>query len=136
GLFFIKRSMGRGTIGESSMKDEIFKQAIEDNYRLWNENKIDDLLALFDKMGPEGFTIEYVGQEPVEGKKAIADMWAQYGGKSPAKPQLVLVNGNEGAAYVLNYVQTDKGEMVLPSLETYKVEDGKLTIRYYHNIPE
>jgi len=114
------------------MKDDEFKQAITDNYRLWNEGNIDGLMSLFDKMGPAGFAIEYVGSDPVEGKEAMADMWDQYGGQCPAKPQEVIVNGNEGAAYVLNHLNTDDGVVILPSLETYKIEDGKLSIRYFH----
>jgi hypothetical protein len=108
------------------------EQAIRDNYRLWNEGKRDELDRLFRTLGPDGFTIEYVGSPPQDGGKAMEEMWAQYGGKCSTEPREVIVNGNEGAAYVLNHLQTDGGVVVLPSLETYRVANGRLEIRYFH----
>lgn len=108
------------------------EQAIRDNYRLWNEGKRDELDRLFRAMGPEGFTIEYVGSPAVEGGKAMEDMWAQYGGKCTTEPLEVIANGSEGAAYVANHLQTENGIVTLPSLEIYKIADGRLTIRYFH----
>ncbi len=111
------------------------EQAIRDNYRLWSEGKREELDALFKAMGPNGFSIEYVGSPPVEGNQAMEEMWAEYGGKCTTDPLEVIVNGNEGAAYVANNLQTENGIVVLPSLETYKVEDGHLYIRYFHRTP-
>ncbi|MDH2133349.1 hypothetical protein N5J77_19645 [Sphingobium yanoikuyae] len=108
------------------------EQAIRDNYRLWNEGKRDELDRLFRALGPEGFTIEYVGSPAVDGDAAMAGMWAEYGGKCMTEPLEVIVNGSEGAAYVVNRLQTKDGAVTLPSLETYKVADGRLTIRYFH----
>ncbi|WP_416465666.1 hypothetical protein [Sphingomonas sp. VDB2] len=108
------------------------EQAIRDNYRLWNEGKRDELDRLFRALGPEGFTIEYVGSPAVDGDAAMADMWAEYGGKCTTEPLEVIVNGTEGAAYVANRLQTKDGIVTLPSLETYKAADGRLTIRYFH----
>jgi hypothetical protein len=108
------------------------EQAIRDNYRLWNEGKRDELDRLFRILGPEGFTIEYVGSPAMDGDAAMADMWAEYGGKCTTDPLEVIVNGSEGAAYVANRLQTPDGIVTLPSLETYKVADGRLTIRYFH----
>ncbi|MCB4858869.1 MULTISPECIES: hypothetical protein [Sphingobium] len=108
------------------------EQAIRDNYRLWNEGKRDELDRLFRALGPQGFTIEYVGSPAVDGSTAMAEMWAEYGGKCTTEPLEVIVNGSEGAAYVANRLQTKDGIVTLPSLETYKVADGRLTIRYFH----
>lgn len=108
------------------------EQAIRDNYRLWNEGKRDELDQLFAAMGPSGFTIEYVGQTPMDGPQAMTKMWAQYGGKCTTEPVEVIVNGNEGAAYVANHMQTPDGIVILPSLETYRITDGRLYIRYFH----
>ena len=111
------------------------EQAIRDTYSLWNEGKRDALDRLFGSLGPNGFTIEYVGSPPQEGGRAMEEMWAQFGGKCTTEAREVIVNGNEGAAYVLNHLQTDSGVVVLPSLETYRVADGRLEIRYYHRSP-
>tara|TARA_R110000787_G_scaffold79023_9_gene172788 strand:- start:5819 stop:6190 length:372 start_codon:yes stop_codon:yes gene_type:complete len=108
------------------------EQAIRDNYRLWNEGKREELDRLFAAMGPDGFTIEYVGAPSIDGPTAMADMWTKYGGQCITEPVEVIVNGSEGAAYVANRLQTPDGVVTLPSLETYKVEDGRLTIRYFH----
>lgn len=108
------------------------EQGIRDNYRLWSEGKREELDRLFRALGPKGFSIEYVGSPPVEGAQAMAEMWDEYGGKCTTEALEVIVNGNEGAAYVANHLQTDDGIVTLPSLETYKVEDGRLHIRYFH----
>lgn len=108
------------------------EKAIADNYRLWNEGKRAELDALFAQMGPNGFSIEYVGSEPVEGKAAMAAMWDEYGGKCTTEARELIANGNEAAVYVFNHLQTPDGVVTLPSLEVYKIEDGFLTIRYFH----
>ncbi|WP_336971343.1 hypothetical protein [Sphingobium aromaticiconvertens] len=108
------------------------ERAIRDNYRLWNEGKRDDLDQLFRSLGPKGFTIEYVGAPTVDGAKAMEEMWVKYGGKCTTEPLEVIVNGSEGAAYVANHLKTQDGIVTLPSLEIYKVTDGRLTIRYFH----
>ncbi len=108
------------------------EQAIRDNYRLWNEGKRGELDQLFRSLGPIGFTIEYVGAPAIDGGKAMEEMWAEYGGKCTTEPLEVIVNGSEGAAYVANHLKTQDGIVTIPSLETYKVADGRLTIRYFH----
>jgi len=99
---------------------------------LWNEGKRTELDQLFRSLGPNGFTIEYVGAEPVDGVKAMEDMWAEYGGKCTTEALEVIFNGSEGAAYIANHMQSPDGVLTIPSLETYKITDGRLTIRYFH----
>ena len=108
------------------------EQTIRAQYRLWNEGKREELDALFESWAPAGFTIEYIGAPPIEGRQAMNEMWATYGGHFQTEPIEVIVNGNEGAAYVANRANTEQGSVTMPSLETYKVADGHLTIRYYH----
>lgn len=109
--------------------DEI-AEFLRTQYLLWNDNKIDEMMAYFRRMAPNGFTIEYVGAEPQEGEQAMADMIAQYRGKVRTDLRQLLVNGNEAASYVDNrFLETDTG---LPSIETYRFEDGKMYIRYFH----
>jgi hypothetical protein len=108
------------------------EQAVRDTYRLWNEGRRDELDRLFRALGPEGFTIQYVGSDAVDGAAAMDEMWAQYGGKCSTEALEVIGNGNEAAAYVANHLKTDEGVVTLPSLETYRVENGKLEIRYFH----
>lgn len=64
------------------------EQAIRDNYRLWNEGKREELDRLFRTLGPDGFTIEYVGSPALDGAAAMAEMWAESEGRhrDAAKP--------------------------------------------------
>lgn len=101
-------------------------------YTLWNEADREGVLAAFRALGPEGFTIEYVGSEPLDGKQAIIDMWEQYAGTCTTDVVTLLVNGNEAAALINNNLKLDDGIRTMPSIETYKVTDGVLEVRYFH----
>ena len=113
---------------------EVSKQEIEhflvNQYRLWSEDRIDEMMDLFRRIAPNGFTIQYVGSPEVEGEKAMADMIAQYAGKMRTELVKLLVNGNE-AATVVDNIPTDS-DQVIQSIETYKFEGGKMQVRYFH----
>lgn len=103
---------------------------VREQYLLWNDQKREELMAYFRRMAPNGFIIEYVGKPPQEGEQAMDEMFAQYGGKVRTDLLQLLVNGNEAASYVDNrFLEKDVG---MPSIETYKFEDGKLHVRYFH----
>src|SRR3546814_18011550 len=53
-------------------------EGVRANYRLWNEEKRAELTALFEKLGPNGYSIEYVGSPVQDGAKAMDEMWDQY----------------------------------------------------------
>lgn len=108
------------------------EQGVRDNYRLWNEGQRAALDQLFRQLGPNGFTIQYVGSPAQEGGAAMAQMWEQYGGRCTTEIKELIVNGDEAAAYIHNHLQTENGVVTLPSLETYAVTDGVLRIRYFH----
>lgn len=101
-------------------------------YAQWNAQDRDGVLSAFQALGPEGFTIEYVGSEPLEGTQAIIDMWEQYAGTCTTDVVTLLVNGNEAAALIHNNLKQDDGVVTMPSIETYKVTDGVLEVRYFH----
>jgi hypothetical protein len=61
----------------------------------------------------------------------MEEMWRQCGGLCSTEALQVIANGLEGAAYVANHLRADGGVTILPSIETYKIEDGRLTVRYY-----
>lgn len=113
---------------ELSQQD--IEQFIINQYQLWSENRIDELMNLFRAIAPNGFTIQYVGTPEIEGEKAMADMIANYAGKVRAKLVRLLINGNE-AATVVDNIRNDSGE-VKPSIETYRFENGRMHARYYH----
>lgn len=103
---------------------------LTEQYRLWSENKIDEMMALFSEIAPNGYTIEYVGQGPIDGPKGMADMIAEHAGKIRTDIVHLFVNGNEAAA-VINNVVNETGA-VMPSVDTYRFEDGTLAARYFH----
>lgn len=114
----------------STATPQEIEQFIRDQYRLWSEDRIDEMMVLFRRIAPNGFTIEYVGKPPQEGEQAMAEMIAEHGGKIRADLRQLIVNGNEAAAVVDNVVN-DTGH-VIPSIETYRFEDGKMHARYFH----
>ncbi|MCB2044598.1 MAG: hypothetical protein H6915_00590 [Novosphingobium sp.] len=101
-------------------------------YALWNAADREGVLNAFRALGPQGFTIEYVGSAPLDGKVAVDDMWDQYAGSCTTDVVELLVNGTEAAALIHNKLQTEDGVVTIPSIETYKVADGVLEVRYFH----
>ena len=113
---------------------ELSKQDIEHfittQYQLWSENRVDEMMALFRTIAPNGFTIQYIGSPEIEGEKAMVEMIAAYAGKIRTELVRLLINGNEAAA-VIDNIRNDTGE-VSPSIETYRFESGRMHARYYH----
>ena len=105
-------------------------------YTLWTAKDIDGVLNAFHTLGPKGYTIEYVGNAPLEGEAALRDMWDNYGASCTTEVVQLIVNGNEAAALIDNNIAGEDGITTLPSIETYHVKDGVLTVRYYHHTPE
>jgi limonene-1,2-epoxide hydrolase len=101
-------------------------------YTCWNAVDREGVMGAFRALGPAGFTVEYVGNDPIDGTKAVDDMWSQYAGTCSTDIVELLVNGTEAAALIHNNLQTDDGIVTIPSIETYKVQDGVLEVRYFH----
>jgi hypothetical protein len=113
--------------GDVQMED-----IIRSIYTYWNSGDRDGVLNAFQSLGTSGFTIEYVGNAPLDGTDAVNDMWDQYAGTCTTDVVELLINGNEAAALIHNNLKTDAGVVTLPSIETYKVTDGVLEVRYFH----
>jgi len=114
-----------------------FEDTIRAIYTRWNEKDPEGVMAAFTALGPKGFTVEYVGQPPLDGAAAVEDMWANYGGACSTDVIELLVNGHEAAALISNRIHhADGSETAIPSIETYKVSDGRLEVRYFHRTPE
>ena len=110
--------------------------AIRAIYERWNEGDIEGVHAAFKALGPDGYTVEYVGEAPLDGPAAVTDMWDTYGGACTVDIVHLLVNGAEAAALVHNNVKAQDGVTTLPSIETYRVDNGRLFVRYFHQTPE
>lgn len=105
-------------------------------YSRWNDKDIEGVLAAFRALGPDGFTIEYIGSPPLKGEPAVRDMWEQYGKNCTTDIAQLIVNGDEAAAVIDNNIHAGDGVTTLPSIETYRVTDGVLAVRYYHETPD
>jgi len=108
------------------------EDTIRSIYSCWNENDRQGVLDAFRALGPKGYTIEYVGNAPLDGDAAVQDMWDNYAGTCTVDIVELIVNDNEAAALIHNHVKGENGITTLPSVETYKVDDGSLTVRYFH----
>ena len=105
-------------------------------YSRWNAKDLEGVLAAFRALGPGGFTIEYIGSAPLAGEPAVRDMWEKYGGTCTTDIAQLIVNGDEAAAVIDNNLHANGGVTNLPSIETYRVTDGVLAVRYYHATPQ
>ncbi|MDB5454181.1 MAG: hypothetical protein JWO33_2759 [Caulobacteraceae bacterium] len=109
-----------------------FEGLVRANYALWSAGERDALFAVFEKLGPKGYTVEHVGKPVQDGPTAVQEMWNRFGGRCTAEIVQLFVNGNEAAAYVHNIFPGADGPVIHPSLETYKVANGRLEIRYHY----
>lgn len=101
-------------------------------YTRWNAGDREGVLNAFASLGPNGYSIEYVGHAPVDGEAAVADMWDNYAGTCTTDVVELIVNGDEAAALISNNLTTERGVEAMPSIETYHVRDGALLVRYFH----
>lgn len=104
-------------------------------YSEWNAKNPGGVLAAFEALGPGGFTVEYVGSEPIEGTAAVQEMWETYGPICTIELVHLLVNGNEAAAMVQNIIAGETDQTILPSIETYHAEGDILRVKYFHKDP-
>jgi hypothetical protein len=102
-------------------------------YDLWNEGKRVELIELFRKMAPKGFTIEYVGTPVQDGWKAMDAIWDEHGGHVKIEVLEILVNGNEAAVHALNHHLEKDGHIdTRGSIEIYRFTGGTLHARYFY----
>jgi len=112
------------------------EETIRSIYSCWNEGDHEGMMQAFRTLGPKGFTVEYVGSDPIEGEAAVQQMLDEYGGTCTVEIAELLVNGDEAAAFILNHVHGNDGTITLPSIETYNISKGQLAVRYFHRTPE
>ena len=100
----------------------------------WNEGKWQELKDAFAAVAPNGFTIQYHGQQPTEGRRALETMIKRLAGKVHTVVHNVLVNEGEAVTVVSNeVVGTD---VVSVTVERYLFADGRLEVSYFHDAAE
>ncbi len=114
-------------------QDEI-AQFTRVQYEYWNEGKWPELLDAYAKIAPNGFTIQYHGKDPMEGRLALETMIKRLGTRVRTIVEKVLVNEGESIAVVSNeIVDTD---VASTSVERYLFADGRLECSYFHDTAE
>lgn len=103
-------------------------------YEYWNEGKWPELLDAYTRIAPNGFTIQYHGKEPLEGRLALEAMIRRLGGRVRTIVEKVLVSEGESVSVVSNeIVGTD---VASTSVERHRFADGRLECSYFHDTAE
>jgi hypothetical protein len=74
----------------SEPDEETIGRFVTDQYRLWSEGEVDEMLALFRRIAPNGYTVKYVGQPAQPGEVAMAEMIEAY----PTRSGLIFSNSS------------------------------------------
>jgi len=100
----------------------------------WNGHDRDGFMALYREMATESLDIEYVGQpHRQDGWFVIEEMWDKHNDSFELGVATTIYNGNEAAVHHHNTIRATGA--VIESIETYKFEPGKLSIRYFLKPP-
>ena len=115
----------------SELTSDEIKTFLEKQYDAWNRHEFVEMVALFDSIAPNGFTIEYVGQPVQEGHAALTAVCEKYGDSCKTELVEITVKGREAATVVRNHFFTKSALKTVVSVETYAFDDGRLRVRYY-----
>ena len=98
--------------------------------RCWNNHDKAGLLALYREAAPDLLDIEYVGRtQQADGWLVIEEMYDKHNHQFRLEVVSTIINGNEAAVHHRNCIVGTN--LVIESLETYRVEAGKLFVCYY-----
>jgi len=111
------------------------EESIRSIYSCWNAGDHQSVIKAFRALGPDGFTVEYVGSAPIEGEAAVQQMWDEFAGTCTVEISELLVNGDEAAAFILNQMHGEDRTTTLPSIETHHVPGQTLDVRDFHRSP-
>lgn len=106
---------------------------VHEQIAAWNTGDKDAFFNAYRRVAPKGFTIEYVGKMTGDGWPILENMWNQQQAKFEVEEAVCIPCGNEVACHNLNKLRD--GSMVLHTIETYRVEQGQLFVRYFIKQP-
>jgi hypothetical protein len=100
----------------------------------WNAGDKAAFFAAYRTAAPAGLQIEYVGRGPAtDGWPVLEQMWAQQSAKIEIEEVALIVNGAEAAAHNRNKVRGS--DIAIETVEIYRVDDGRLSVRYFVKQP-
>lgn len=100
----------------------------------WNTGDQDGFFQHYQRVAAQGLTLEYVGRPLItDGWAALRGMWAQQQPQIEVEVVVAMINGNEAACHHLNHRRDGSG--AVHTLELYRFEPGRLSVRYFINMP-
>ena len=98
----------------------------------WNKGDKQGFLNCYEQIAPNGLSVEIVAVPAMPAMDPwliLNNMWDKTQADINIKILCAVVAGNEAVTHHQNWKQT--GELSSYTLETYTLEDGKLTARYF-----
>lgn len=99
----------------------------------WNAGDKIAFFAAYQLAAPKGLEIEYVGRPAGDGWPVLEGMWAQQSAKIEIEEVVAIVNGTEAACHNRNKVRGTT--IAIDTIEIYRFEGGRLTVRYFIKQP-
>ena len=101
----------------------------------WNAHDKAGFMALYRQAAPQALDIEYVGRvDPRDGWFVIEEMWDRHNRQITLDVVATIIHGNEAAAHHRNCIVGTS--TAIESMETYRFEPGRLTVRYFLKPPQ
>jgi len=119
----------------NTVSQETIERFMHGQAAAWNAHDRAGLLALYREVAAEHLSIEYVGRtDQADGWLVIEEMYDKHNAQFRLEQVMTIVNGNEAAAHHRNCIRGT--DMVIESIETYRFEPGRLTVRYFLMAPD
>tara|TARA_R110002110_G_C13470525_1_gene720963 strand:+ start:81453 stop:81809 length:357 start_codon:yes stop_codon:yes gene_type:complete len=95
----------------------------------WNDGDKEGFLACHRDISPDGLFVEIVGSPEMDAQTALNAVWST---QPDIRIEIVcaVVVGNEAVTHHRNY-RISSGELSSDTLETYCLDNGRLTARYF-----
>lgn len=118
-----------------AVSQQTIERFMQGQVAAWNAHDKAGLLALYREVAAEGLSIEYVGRtDQADGWFVIKEMYDKHNSTVRLEPVLTIINGNEAAVHHRNCVRGT--DVVIESIETYRFEPGRLSVRYFLKAPD
>lgn len=95
----------------------------------WNLGDREGFFNHYRSVSPNGLVIEYVGRPAMDGFAVLEGMWEQQNGEFYVDVEEAIICANEAACRHNNIKRQGAG--VIKTIELYKFENGKTTVRYF-----
>jgi len=112
------------------MEARTIQAFLHEQVRAWNAGDRSAFFDAYRSVSPQGLQIEYVGRGPAtEGLLVLEAMWTQQNAKIEIEEVVAIVNGSDAACHNRNKVRGRS--MAIETIELYRFDEGKLSVRYF-----